>query len=189
MGAFYNAKSKLVAWFGNIQIFPYPMFIMFGHSAYQVKGTDVRKILDILEPGDILFRRYNHYISGLLMPGYFTHSGLYTGNDKVVHALGRGVVEEDILTFCRADDIGILRCKDKGLVEHAISFVNNQLGKGYDFDFNTDNADRFYCTELVYQAFKKPTIEMARPVVMPDELFRLPEFYPDVFEQIYKNKI
>ena len=108
----------------------YPMFVLFGHVAYKIKGTDQREIIDSIQPGDILLRRYDHYISGLMIPGYFTHAAFYSGNNKVIHMLGNGICEEDILTFMRCDDIAVLRCQNVAKIDPAVKLAKEQLVKG-----------------------------------------------------------
>ena len=184
----YKFKSMIINWFGDIKIYPYPMFIMFGSTSYKIKGEDTREIVDAIQPGDILLRRYNHYISGLMIPGYFTHAAIYIGDNKVVHALGDGVIEEDILTFCRCDDIGIIRCRNQEMIDYAIDFAKKQIGKEYDFDFNTENPDEFYCTELVYYAYQKPMMERTGSVVLPDQMYRMHFSNSGLFELVRKKR-
>ena len=106
----YAIKSKLLSFFSDIRI--YPGGIVFaGDSSYKVKGPDMRQVLDRVLPGDILLRRYSHYLGSVLIKGHFSHAGIYVGNNKVVHMLGSGITEEDILTFLRCDDICIMRAE------------------------------------------------------------------------------
>ena len=148
------------------------MFLMLGHVAYKVKGEDVRKILNTLEPGDVLLRRYNAYLSGLMIPGYFTHAAIYVGDNSVVHLLGDGICKEDILTFTRCDDLMILRHVDDSVAIKAIKLAWDQLSLNveYDFDFNTKCSKRFYCTEFIDFCYgnivKKNT---KRSYIVPDD--------------------
>jgi len=161
---------------------------MVGNTFYKVKGEDVREILNTLKPGDILIRRYNHYISGLLIPGYFTHAAIYIGDNKIIHAVGEGVISEDIITFCRCDDVAIIRCLNKDMIDYAINFAKHELGKGYDFNFNTDNPDEYYCTEFVYDAFQKPMMERSGAIILPDQMYRLPISNSTMFEYARKKR-
>jgi len=176
---FYEIKSKIIAWFGDIQIFKYPFFILFGHNAYKIKGTDQREILDIIKPGDVFLRRYDHYISGLMIPGYFTHAAMYVGDNQMIHVLGKGMCKEDILTFLRCDNVVVLRFKDPLMVENAIKNAYEQLEKKveYDFDFDTDSPEKFYCTELVDFCYGYPVkATITHKTILPDDFLESGKF-------------
>lgn len=173
---FYEIKSKIIKWFGNITIYPYPMFIMFGSYGYKIKGPDVRKLIEILRPGDIVLRRYNHYISGLLIPGFWTHSSLYVGNDNIIHILGEGIIKEDILTFTRCDAICVLRKKDNAVgttpieaIQCAENLFENKIQ--YDFEFS-ENPDKLYCSEFTHVCYGKPALSKKlkkKGFILPDD--------------------
>lgn len=154
----YKIKSAVTGWFGDVKIYKYPFFIIAGHVAYKIKGEHQREILSVLKPGDVLLRRYDHYISGLMIPGYFTHAALYVGDDQVIHVTGIGINKEDILTFLRCDNIKVLRCKDETKIQPAIDHAWAQLDKEikYDYDFNMESPDKFYCSEFVDFSFGYP---------------------------------
>jgi Permuted papain-like amidase enzyme, YaeF/YiiX, C92 family len=135
MQAFYKyflpVMNHFLKVFGDIKIFKWPMLIVYDPSGYQVKGDEVREVINIVKPGDILLRGYNKYLDGLFIPGYFSHAGLYLGEvrpehselvnqDKreeyfrageqiVAHAMAEGVFMEDLINFCRCDRMIILR--------------------------------------------------------------------------------
>lgn len=179
MSIFYKIKSSVINWFGDIQIFKYPFFILFGSTSYKIKGTHQREILDLIKPGDVLLRRYDHYLSGLMIPGYFTHAALYVGDNQVIHLLGDGIYKEDILTFLRCDNITLLRFKDQSMVSSAITKAYEQLALGieYDYDFDMDKPDKFYCTEFIdycYDYPMRPNID--HDYILPDDLLAEPSF-------------
>jgi len=178
----YSLKSKVVGWFGDIKVFPYPMFIMFGHSAYKMKGHNIRDLIENIEAGDILLRRFDHYLSGLMIPGYWTHSALYVGDNQIIHILGDGIIKEDILTFTRCDDICVLRkVSDDGVSPtEAISAAEGYLESNvqYDFDFK-DGPERFYCSEFTHSCYGKPAV-LRRPLkkgmILPDDQLHYSDF-------------
>ena len=128
-------QSRFLRMFGNIKYYPWPLFCIYDPKGYQVKGDEVREIINLIRPGDILVRGYDKYLSGAFIPGYFSHVGLYvgevkeedkrffdasagivdqeeyfsTGEQMVVHAMAQGVFMEDIINFCRCDRLAILR--------------------------------------------------------------------------------
>ena len=114
MQIFYKIKKFIINFFGNIVLFPRPMFIMFyGGVHYKIKGPNLRHIIETLKPGDILLRTYDNYLSSILIPGYWSHAAIYVGDNKVIHVGGDGITIEDILTFIRCDDVAILRIRKR----------------------------------------------------------------------------
>jgi hypothetical protein len=175
---FYKIKSAIIKWFGDVKIYKHPFFVMTGHTAYKVKGTHQREILGILKPGDILLRRYDNYVSGLMIPGYYTHAGLYVGAGLVIHLLGDGVCKEDILTFTRCDNLSILRHTDSEVIEKAIKLAWEQFNKDveYDFDFDMSSPKRFYCTEFVdfcYGYIVRSSLDKTdKKYIVPDDFLK-----------------
>ena len=169
----YYEIKKNVTWFlGDIEIFAQPFWlILWGDHHYKIKGHHQRKVLALLKPGDVLLRKYDHYLGSRFIPGYWSHAAIYIGNDSVIHALGIGVVEEDILTFMRCDDIAILRQNDTKLIDMSLFRADEQLGKEYDFDFDKSGPEKFYCTELVNFCFIYPKFskELGK-IIYPDDL-------------------
>lgn len=96
-------QSGFLAWFGTLKLFrtlrPGAMVGMGLPSAYLVEnprgyrigGRDLRAVLDLLQPGDILLRGYEGYVDGAFIrrssrcseqgfrPGWYTHAALYVG--------------------------------------------------------------------------------------------------------------
>ena len=176
----YKIKSAITGWFGDVKVYKYPFFILTGHTAYKIKGEKQREILNTIEPGDVLLRRYDHYLSGLMIPGYFTHSALYVGDDQIIHVIGSGICREDILTFMRCDNINVLRAKDAATIQAAIKNAWTQLGKdvGYDYDFDANSPELFYCTEFVDFCFDYPVRDrVSDNFILPDDFLESDAFY------------
>jgi hypothetical protein len=152
--------KKLKAWFvqaivrvfGNIQIFWQPMFlILWGETHYNLKGPEMRQVMNKLEVGDILLRKHDRYISSWFIPGFYKHAAIFVGKNKIIHATTHDIFEEDILTFLRCDSVAILRIKNLTEEEKnkAIDLARDMIGKGYDFDFGKSKDGKYYCTSLV----------------------------------------
>lgn len=132
MTRFYDNFVTMV---GDIKVFKFPFWIVYDPGAYRVRGPECRKISDLLEPGDILLRRYDGYLDSHFIPGIFSHAAIYlgkveesdraavpeqgvtrsfeTGPCQVAHSTAEGVHLEDILTFCRCDDVAVIRLPDR----------------------------------------------------------------------------
>lgn len=142
----------IIKFTGDLYINKLPLWLVYKPKHHKVKGYEIRKIIDIIQPGDILLRRVDGYLSTMFIPGYWSHAGLYVDSGDVIHAIGIGVIKEDILDFCRCDAITILRIKNssKEMINNAIKFaIKEEIDKiGYDYQFR-DNNGKVYCTELV----------------------------------------
>ena len=148
--------KKLLTILGDIKIFRWPMFLLYHPEGYGVNGTEARHISSVVEPGDILLRGYRNYLDSYFIPGTFSHAGYYLGDylgkpNRVVHAVAEGVIEEDILQFCRCDYMAVLRIKHLTPYDIMRSKIRAKkyIGKSYDFFFDFDNAADVSCTELV----------------------------------------
>ena len=148
-------KSSLSV-FSDIKYYKYPFFLLYDPGSYKIKSKDIKKISEIIKPGDIILRKYNNYLDGLFIPGKYSHAAICIGFDEIVHSTKRGVNVEDVMTFCRCDAICILRPKNitEESKNNAISYVKSKIGKEYDFFFNAENEETFYCSELIYWAYK-----------------------------------
>lgn len=123
-------RDRLLTVFGDIKVFRHPLWIVYDPGGYRVRGGDLRSLVDLLHPGDVLVRGFTAYLDGKLIPGYFSHVGLYLGEttwadsalvpekareklvigkQKVIHAIAEGVLMEDILDFGRCDRLAVLR--------------------------------------------------------------------------------
>jgi uncharacterized protein YycO len=160
--------------FGNVQFFPQPLFcLLWGDSHYKIKGPEMRKVIDELQDGDIIMRRYDRYVSGWFIPGYWTHVGVVVSDKTIIHAMTKGVIEEDVMTYLRADHIMVLRVGNKKFITNAISKAREMLGKEYDFLFDSADDERLYCTELVKKCYPKIFSSMEGKAIPPDEILKV----------------
>ncbi|HEY4784512.1 MAG TPA: hypothetical protein VIH57_00620, partial [Bacteroidales bacterium] len=116
MKLFEKIYNGFLNFFGDIKVFKFPMFIVYDPGSYRVKGEDVRQVINLIKPGDILVRGYINYLDGYFIPGFFSHAGLYlgevkesdrayvkpgedsefhTGEQMVIHSMAEGVFMED----------------------------------------------------------------------------------------------
>ena len=183
----YTIKAKVVSFFADIRFYNFGL-ILWGDSHYNLKGPHVREILDSLEPGDVLLRKYDHYLGSRLISGFWSHAAVYIGDNQVVHMLGDGITQEDILTFTRCDHMAILRCRDIPLISIAIEKANQQMTRNlpkpgerrvaYDYDFESGD-DKFYCTEFVSFCYGHPKFEKVGKFILPDD------FLYSIFDKIW----
>jgi hypothetical protein len=137
---------------GELYLHNYLFWIVYRPHHYAMSGPDVRKVIENVQPGDILLRRYDGYVNTLFTPGFWGHAALCVNRTEVIHAVGVGVVREDLITFCRTDSVAVLRLKDAtaDMTERAIACAeaHEKARTAYDYRFR-DKNHAVYCTELV----------------------------------------
>jgi len=162
---FKGLKRKLLTIFGDIKIFKWPFWIVYDPDMYLMTGAKIREVLDVIKIGDVVGRRYRHYADGLFIPGKYSHTGIYVGDGKIIHAVAEGVCECDILDFLACDGCVIMRSKNQGAADYAVSKAKSYLGKPYDFDFS-DGDTELYCHEMTANCYKDLDIEMFIPEIL-----------------------
>ncbi len=72
--AVYPLKSSVFAWAGDTKI--------MASSPNTIDSLELIRLRKLLKPGDIFLNRSDYYISNIGIPGFWTHAGLYVGNQK-----------------------------------------------------------------------------------------------------------
>lgn len=182
----YKIQKALLTFIGDIKwhgIF-HPLWITINAKTFQLKGKHYRKVESLIQPGDILLRRFEGYLDKFLIPGWLNHAGIYVGkfNDQdhaVIHAISDGVVVEDLIDFARTDHLVILRAPTR-IREKAIERAKETVGSDYDFAFEFNDALRFSCTELISYCYKserrkiKGKWRFGRLTVVADDIVATP---------------
>lgn len=180
----YNIKSKIIYFFAHIRFY-WLGFMLFGDPGPKIKGPDMRSILDVLQPGDVLLRRFSNTLGSILTPGYFSHAAFYYGDNKVIHMLGEGIVEQDILTFMCCDDVVVLRPpSEKILLAREKSQFYLKENIEYDYHFDKVSKKRFYCTEFVDNIFDYPVKSIIKHNdILPDDFLDTADFFKVVWRK------
>lgn len=151
----YRIKRFILTIFGDIKVFKWPFFVVYSPTTFKVKGSDTRDIMAAILPGDVIMRAYCNYLDSYFIPkgeSHCSHSGIYIGGHHVVHSIAEGSIVDDIIDFCRADRIVILR-PDSGqawAIEHAKKCADDNVP--YDFNFEP-GAGRYYCHEFTASCY------------------------------------
>ena len=137
---------------GELYLHNYLTWLVYRPHHYAITGQDTRTILNSVQRGDILLRRYDGYVNTLFTPGFWGHAALCVSANDVIHAVGVGVMREDLITFCRTDSVAVLRLKDATpeMIDKAVACAeaHEKERTAYDFQFSDKNRS-VYCTELV----------------------------------------
>ncbi len=151
----YALKRRALTIFGDIKIFRWPFFLVYHPASFRVKGSHTRRIIETVRPGDVLMRSYVNYLDGFFIPkgeSGCSHSGIYIGENKVVHSIAEGSTLDDIIDFCRADKIIVLRPAggQEWALEHARRCVDDRIP--YDFNFEP-GPGKYYCHEFTASCY------------------------------------
>lgn len=65
---FSSIRNGFLKFFGDIKVFKFPFFMLYDPGSYKVKGHEIRKVIDSLQPGDIMIRGYSNYLDGFFIP-------------------------------------------------------------------------------------------------------------------------
>jgi len=120
--------------------------------------SEYEKTREILQKGDIVLVGTFVRVSSLFIRGVVTHSLIYNGGEKLIHAIADGVEELDYRElFDYYDTLVILRPKfdeqnRDAIVGNILSYCKKQIGKPYNFTFNA-SEDNFFCTQLINKSF------------------------------------
>ena len=133
-----------------------------------------------LQAGDILLEKTPFRLTDKLIPGYWGHAAIWSGDrqelmelgiwehpfivphqkeiiegKRVIEALREGVVINTLSHFLNIDDMAVLRedFKDKATQRDVLLHAFAQIGKAYDFNFDVETTDKIVCSELVYTAY------------------------------------
>ena len=154
----YTLQAKFLTWFGNIKIFKWPLFIVYNPTQFKVTGEQILEILQCLEPGDVVLRKFDSYADSKFIPGEYSHGAVYVGDNKIIHAVAEGVSEIDVVSFCMCDRICVLRPRagSRNAIAKAKKFAKDKVP--YDFAYN-HNSSALYCFELCAECYPKLDIK------------------------------
>ena len=109
-----------------------------------------------LDEGTVLCSKTNGEFGNLFIPDFWSHCAIYDGNGKVIEAVGKGVIETDLIDFLMTKDFVVALDPIFATIPQksaALECAKSQLGKPYDFEFQTSDVKAFYCGELVLWAY------------------------------------
>jgi len=162
----------------------------------KVGSKQVLDMLDIIEPGDIILRKYKYQSSSFILPGDYTHSGIVKDHSTMIHITGEGCDYIHPLDFMmHSDKFAILRPKYQNMsqIQDAIAqgdkFVADHVK--YDFLFGKDST-RLYCHELCAKCLEAAGIEVKLSKVKMFLVIQMHAYLPkdliDVSEVVYDFK-
>ena len=135
---------NLLSFIFNTKYSRYPMFLQYIDCTHRVTGNDYFEAKKLLQEGDIILRGHDNFLSGFIIPGKYSHSGIYKGDDRVIHStVENGVHESNLVEFMRCDRFMALRPICGQIMHNARKYI----GRKYDNELEDD--DEYYCHEFV----------------------------------------
>jgi len=133
----------------------------------KISECESQEIVNILEKGDILLTSDKvfpllQFAEAVMGSPRYSHAAIYEGNNSVIeattfHPSGCGVAQTEINDFLSGrKNICVVRPSypsqyDK---EAMFAWLQQQLGKPYDYNFSTKNNGAMYCSKLVAKAMR-----------------------------------
>lgn len=165
-----------------------------------ISWEDLQPYIDTLQRWDIMFTDWARYISSIVIPWTRKHALIYLGNWEIIDATSKWVTTwllEDLDNLSRGSLLKEIIAFRPNLTEEQreefIQFAFDQLGKPYDFDYNKEDKDAYYCSELVADWLAKVGLDITyesksiwKMVVSPEDAVKyVQEIWLDNWE--YEN--
>ena len=206
IAAFNNTTSFLSFAVGNVAT---PLRLRNGTLYKNEKATQLLK--DQLKPMDIVLCRTPFTLSSQFIPGHFSHGGIYLGtkeqllengmwNDPsiipyhsaiesgkvILEALINGVQINTIEHFLNIDEVMVMRrageFDDLSEVSAQLKRGLDQVGKGYNYNFDVLQLDTILCTELIYLVYNKDQFKTSK------ELGHVTIFPTDIAKMVFQEE-
>ena len=136
-----------------------------------------------IRKGDILLVGDLRHASRYFVTGYLTHTLIYCGKGKCIHAVANGVEEVSMRKiFNKYDTAAILRCNTSTPKEKKkfIRLARKEKGMPYDFEMEEGDESTYYCSELALKISQKAGIKITtkykphlRSTLAPDAIHPL----------------
>jgi uncharacterized protein YycO len=145
-----------------------------GEFSYKaISGDEFHQARELLKSGDVICTVNRHAwfsntIQKILTGAEWFHCGIYDKeNFTIYEATEFGVKRSSVFEFFASKDkFVILRPNlfgevqdPSGIIEKALNYAAERVGLPYDyaFDFSESSNDSYYCSELIWKAFKEAT--------------------------------
>lgn len=153
-----------------------------------------------LEMGDFIVTKTNGELSTLLIPGFYAHLAINVGDGYIIDATPAGVQMRYLADLCmKADNVAIIRPKWDTInadieINRLVAFCYEQLGKKYDYSFNLQSSEAFFCSELGMKALnyakRKEFIEAREtwgiPTFTPQDCYLATKKFDIIWEKRHK---
>jgi len=146
-----------------------------------------------LQEYDIVLQKSLTHLTEKFIPGYFGHVGVYLGNDLMIETPRTGVRICSTEEFSNGEIYLIVRPVNlsESQKQKIKTSLNSQMGKKYDFNFDSQSPDRIVCSDLVCLAYDyidwQSKKRAGHYITSPDDLVRSLLDRPDFSFEMYIN--
>jgi hypothetical protein len=173
-------------------------------AGYDRREARIRADESLFAPGDVLFRRGRSLVSRAVLVadgnGEYSHVGLIAvsaGRVWVLHAtppeepdVRGGVIAEPLAAFLAPDQASAAalyrpRNGQAGLTAERVAWDWVHRRVPFDSAFDLASANRLYCTELVWRAYRSAGIDLETGIpeprgryLLPGRLIKSPQLQP-----------
>jgi len=174
-------------------VYVFSSIVGYFEGSYEARHN-ATKLLEVLEPFDIILMKSSQNFTDFFIPGYFGHSGIWLGGDDfhlfnqgkleldinspyIIEAVREGVKMSSLEAFASGEVFLVLRIKNLSLAQKVSIFQNStmHLGKNYDFNFDSEASDMISCPELVFLSYDfiewKSGSLLNKTFITPDDIF------------------
>lgn len=149
----YMAWSRFLTFFGDMRLFKWPLWLVYDPDFFKMPGRKTERLMELLEPGDVILRGYDSYLDSRFIKGDYSHAGVYVGGGRIVHAVAPKVEETTVIDFAQCDRVAV--CRPSKLKDEAVAkarkFLEDQVP--YDFWFKSKDPSALYCFELAARCY------------------------------------
>lgn len=141
------------------------------HAPYSVKDMDEEDVYEAMKrmaPGMVFLTRTEGQLGNALIPGFWSHCAIVTGDHHVTEAIGEGVTRTGIFNFLMRKDYAVLLrpvFASETEMRLAAEYADEQVGAKYDYSFLPPGADEdlavtpvkdraFYCAKLPWAGYR-----------------------------------
>lgn len=121
-----------------------------------ISWNELENYLWYLKRGDIIFTDGAKYISSIIIPWTWKHTLLYLWSWEIIDATAKWVSTWLLVDVDNLSRWSLLRSiiafrpnLTVEQIENMISFTYDKIWKPYDFDYDKEDKDAYYCSELI----------------------------------------
>ena len=174
-GFFEKLWGNILFNFGSLPLMPWRR---------SLSSQDCEKLMHITKAGDIILVSDQKRLGSFFLGFQTAHALIATGDQTAVHAVGDGVVESSLSVICKEYAAYVVVRHNYLPEEDAAEVVARAraaLGKPYDFLYNREEREAFFCTELVEDAFEAVHLPLGlkrtwRGIILPTAFLKSQQF-------------
>lgn len=177
-------SDYLIDWRANNYLWLIDEHQFLENDPDMISWEEFEPCISQLQRWDIMFTDWAKYISSIVIPWTWKHALIYLWDGKIIDATSKWVTQwelKDLDNLSRGSLLKSIIAFRPNLTEEQkeifINFAFEQEWKPYDFDYNKEDKDAYYCSELVADWLKEAWIDVTyqsksiwKMVVSPEDM-------------------